>query len=199
MIAYARRSVDWRLITMACLVAPALLGLAAMRPEILWPLQGTAVGLLAAAAAWSMDERSAAVIDTLPRGIAWRTAVRAVAAVPLGAAWIAAVFAAGDHLPAHTGLFVMQGLGGLAAGLAVATWRRARGAACPGVLIAPSLVVVTAAVALVRPAAGTLPLFPLWQQEPWALSAAIWWGLLGAAGLLLAAALLPPRPAGVTR
>lgn len=43
-------------------------------------------------------------------------------------------------------------------------------------------------LALVRPVPERLPLFPIWDFEEWALSAAIWWAVLaGALGLLVIA------------
>jgi len=40
-------------------------------------LQGCAVGLLTGAAAWCFDEPAAAVVDTAPRSLLWRTGARA--------------------------------------------------------------------------------------------------------------------------
>jgi hypothetical protein len=193
---HAARAVPWRIVGAASLLVPALVALAAVRPEALWPLQGVAVGLLAAVVAWSMDERAAAVVDTLPRALWWRTVARAVVVVPLGAVWVAGLHVAGDRFPDHTALFVLQGVAALAAGAAFATWRRAGGAATPGLVVAPTIVVATAVLALVRPVPERLPLFPIWDFEEWALSAAIWWGVLAGALGLLVAALTGGRPAG---
>lgn len=67
MIRHAARAVPWGLVAVACVLVPVLMAITSAWPEVMWPLQGTAIGLLAAVAAWSMDERAAAVVDTLPR------------------------------------------------------------------------------------------------------------------------------------
>lgn len=194
---HAARAVPWRIVAAGSLLVPALVALAAVRPEALWPLQGVSVGLLAAVVAWSMDERAAAVVDTLPRALWWRTAARAVAVVPLAAGWLAGLVIAGDRFPDHTALFVLQGVAALAAGAALTTWRRAGGAPAPGLIVAPVSVVAAAVLALVRPAPERLPLFPIWEFEEWALSAVIWWGVpAGALGLLAAALTRGRAPRG---
>lgn len=198
MIRHASRAVPWGLVVMGCALVPALMAITAAWPRAMWPLQGMTIGLLAAVAAWSMDERAAAVIDTLPRPLWWRTAARAAATVPLASVWVACVLLAGDRLPDHPALFVLQGVAALLAGVALATWRRSRGGAMPGLVIAPAAVVITTGLALVRPVPERLPLFPIWEYERWGLSAAIWWGVLGGAMGLLAVAIQThgtiPRP-----
>lgn len=209
MARYALWAVPWPLVAVCCVVVPCLMAVTAAWPDVVWPLQGTAVGLLAAAAAWSMDERAAAVVDAMPRGLAWRTAARSAAVVPLSVVWTVSVVVAGDRLPDHTSLFVVQGLAALVAGVAVATARRAAGVATPGLVLAPAVLAAVAMLALVRPMPERIPLFPLWEdQEAWARSAAIWWTALAASALLLAAALtgdgrrlparLRQRPAAVS-
>lgn len=196
---HAARAVPWGIVAAVSLLVPALVALASVRPEALWPLQGVAVGLLAATVAWSMDERAAAVVDTLPRALWWRTAARTAPAVPLAAAWLVGLHLAGDRFPDHTALFVLQGVAALAAGTALATWRRAGGAAAPGVVLAPALVVATAGFALIRPVPERLPIFPIWDFEEWALSAVIWWTVLAGSLGLLATALTRGRvPRGRT-
>ena len=101
-------------------------------------------------------------------------------------------------LPRPPALFVLQGAAALAAGAALTTWRRAAGAATPGLVVAPALVVATAGIALIRPLPERLPLFPIWDFEEWALSAAIWWAVLAGALGLLAVALTRGRTAGRT-
>lgn len=192
MIRHAARGVPWPLVAAGCALVPVLMALTAAWPRTMWPLQGTAVGLLAAVAAWSMDERAAVVVDALPRPLWWRTGARSSAGLALAGVWIACVAVAADRLPDHAGLFVLQGLAAIAAGAAVATSRRARGEPTPGRVIAPAAVAIVAALALVRPAPDLLPLFPIWPGERWGLSAAIWWSVLGCAAILMAAALTGP-------
>jgi hypothetical protein len=188
-IRHAAGAVPWALVSAACAFVLALMTVTAAWPKTMWPLQGVAIGLLCAVAAWSTDERAAAVVDTLPRPLWWRTTARSSATVPLALTWIACVLVAARRLPDHAGLFVRQGLVALVAGVALAAWQRRRGAATPGTVIGPSAVAVVTVLALTRPAFVRLPLFPVWEHEPWALSAAIWWVLAACAGLLLAAAL----------
>jgi hypothetical protein len=189
MLRHAARAVPWSLVAAACAVVPVLLAMAAAWPDDVWPLQGIAVGLTAGVGAWCMDERAAAVVDTLPRPLWWRTVARSAALVPLAAVWTASVVAAGDRLPDHQRLFVLQGIAALVAGVAVATARRARGVAMPGLAVAPALVAAVGVVALVRPAADHVPLFPIWPWEAWGRSAVIWWAVLVAAAAALAVAL----------
>ena len=186
MIRHAARAVPWGTVVAACAIVPGLMAITAAWPETMWPLQGVSVGLLAAAAAWSMDERAAAVVDTLPRSLTWRTAARASCAVPLAAVWVACLLVAGARLPDQLGVLLQQGAGALLLGIAVTTWRRARGAATPAFTTAPGILAVVAMLALVRPFPNVLALFPLWDPDEWALSAAIWWALLAAGAVLLA-------------
>src|ERR1700712_2266593 len=92
---------------------------------VLWPLEGTAVGLLAGATAWCFDEVAAAVADAAPRGPAWRAPARAPAVALLLAAWTAPVLHAGDRaLFGHRDAVLVQGLAAMAGGAALAVWFR---------------------------------------------------------------------------
>jgi hypothetical protein len=190
-IRYAARAVPWGTVALACAAVPGLVAVLALDPERMWPLQGVAIGVLAAAAAWCMDERAAALVDTLPRSLGWRTAARALAAVPLAAVWAATLALAAGVMPDHPGLFLRQGAAALLMGVAVATWRRGRGSAMPGATAAPGALGVVAVLALTRPAHADVPLFPAWAGDDWARSGAIWWGLLGAGAVLMAWTLRP--------
>ncbi|MGE0027145.1 MAG: hypothetical protein AB7O78_05550 [Thermoleophilia bacterium] len=189
MIRHAARGVPWGMVALACAIVPGLFAVIALDPDRMWPLQGIAVGLLAAAAAWCMDEDAAAVVDTLPRSLAWRTAARGLAVVPLAAVWAATLIAAAGFLPDHRDLFLRQGAAALLLGVAVATWLRWRGAATPGAAAGTGALAVVAVLSLVRPADDQVPLFPAW--EGWARSGAIWWALLAAGAALLAWSLRP--------
>lgn len=185
MIRYAARAVPWTLVLAGCALTPALMTIVAAWPETMWPLQGTAIGLLAGVAAWSMDETAAAVVDTLPRPLPWRTVARATAIVPLALTWGGCVLIPRDRLPPHTELFLLQGLAALLFAVAFATWRRARGNAVPGTRFASFVIPVAAMLALVRPLPDRVPLFPVWTNEHWTLSLAIWTTLaVGSAALL---------------
>ena len=109
MIGYAVRVLPWRLTLASCALITALMSLVAAWPWVMWPLQGTSVGLIAGAVAWAMDERAAAVVDTLPRSLRWRTTARALIVVPLLGVWIVALVLMRDRIPAHLDLFILQG------------------------------------------------------------------------------------------
>jgi hypothetical protein len=187
-IRFAARAVPWPLVLLSCALTAALMAMAAAWPRIMWPLQGTAVALLAGAAAWSMDETAAAVVDTLPRPLWWRTAARAIAVVPLGLVWAMCVVIPGDRLPPHGELFLLQGLAALLFAVAFVTWRRARGHAGPGAQFASFVIPAVAFLALARPFPDRLPLFPVWPGEAWTLSLGIWSTLAVASAALLAVA-----------
>lgn len=189
MTRYASRAVAWTLVAASCVLVVALMALVAAWPEVVWPLQGAAVGLLAGAAAWSMDETAAAVVDSLPRPLWWRTVARTAAVVPLGLVWTGCVFIAGDRLPPHSELFLLQGFAAVLFAVAFVTWRRAHGEAVPGARFGSAAIAVATAFALIRPLPDRLPLFPIWTFEQWGLSFAIWSALAAASAVLLAIAL----------
>jgi hypothetical protein len=195
-IRYAARAVPWPLVLTTCAVVAALMALVAAWPEVVWPLQGAAVGLLAGAAAWSMDETAAAVVDTLPRPLWWRTAARTAAVVPLALVWSGCVLIAGDRLPPHSDLFLLQGFAAVIVAVAFVTWRRAHGEAAPGDRVAPAAIAAAVALALIRPFPDRVPLFPVWAYEEWGLSLAIWSALAAASAVLLAISLRPARRSG---
>ena len=185
MLRHAARGVPWWLVAAAALLVLGLLALVRYDPWRLWPLQGTAVGLLAAAVGWCLDEPAAAVVDPAPRGLAWRTVARSAAVVVLLAAWSAGVWWAGPGFFGHSWEVFGQGLAATAIGAAWVTWRRARGEATPGQRWAVAVVPVVTAWSLVRPLARQLPVFPYasgGEYGDWASSAAGW----TAAGLLAA-------------
>jgi hypothetical protein len=188
-ILYARRAVPWGLVFGGCVVVASLIAIVAIRPSGAWPLEGTAIGVLAAAAAWSMDETAAAVVDTLPRSLRWRTAARSLAGLPLAGAWVACVLIARDALPPHGGLFVLQGLAAVLAGIAFATRRRALGSACPGTRLASVTIALAGGIAVAPHALQKVPIFPIWTSDRWSLSLALWSGLAFVAAATLAISL----------
>jgi hypothetical protein len=161
-------------------------------PGVMWPLEGTAIGLLAGAAAWSMDERAAAVVDSLPRPLRWRTASRSLALLPLGLTWTACVLLPARRLPPHTDLFLLQGLAAVLFALALVTIKRAHGQAEPGSRFAAIAIPATALFALARPVPQRLPLFPVWPSERWDLSFVLWSTLALTSVVILAAGLRAP-------
>jgi hypothetical protein len=190
MVRHAARGVPWPLIGAAALLLPGLLALVRYDPWTLWPLQGTAVGLLAGAVGWCLDERAAAVVDAAPRGLAWRTVARSAGIVVLLAFWSAGVWWARGALYGHPWAVFGQGVAAAAIATAWVTWRRACGEASPGQRWAVTVIPATTAWALVKPLDRQLPVFPYAfgnEYGDWAVSAASWTavGLLAAVLLLL--------------
>lgn len=192
MLAYAVRAVPWIRIVLAATLVVVLMELVRWDPWTLWPLQGTAVGLLAGAAAWCFDETAAAVVDCVPRGLAWRTAARSQGLVLLVVAWTTVVLHAGDAaLFGHRYAVLLQGVAAVAAGAAYSCWRRSRGEAVPGMLFATAVVPTVTAWALIRPFDEHLVVFPYGSTTPqgWDLSVAGWSILAASAVAVLTAAL----------
>jgi len=196
MLAYAARAVPWRRVALAAALVVALMELVRWDAWTLWPLQGTAVGLLAGAAAWSMDEASAVVVDTTPRGLAWRTMARGPAVVLLALVWVMVCLRAGAvALFGHREAVLVQGLVAIAAGLAYACWRRAHGAAMPGLLFATAVVPGVTAWALARLFDDQLAVFPYGTTSAhgWQLST-VGWLVLGVLAVLMIVAALAEVP-----
>lgn len=158
-------------------------------PWSLWPLQGIAVGLVAAAVAWCLDEPAGAVVDAAPRSLWWRTVARTAGIAGLVGVWTVAVWWTSDSLFGHPWAVWTQGLAGAAAGAAWTTWRRSIGARTPGVALAAGLLPVVALWALVRPFARSIPVFP-YAGGDWTTSTAGWLavGVVAVVFLVLATA-----------
>src|SRR5215218_9141615 len=119
MLRYAARAVPWLRVSLAAGLVVLLMELVRWDPWVLWPLEGTAVGLLAGAAAWCFDETAAAVADTSPRGLAWRAAARSPAVLLLILAWaFAAARLGNDATFGHLDAVRVQGLAAIAIGAA---------------------------------------------------------------------------------
>ncbi|MBU2664028.1 hypothetical protein KOI35_11055 [Actinoplanes bogorensis] len=193
MLRHAARAVPWLLVGAAALLIVGLLAAVRYDNWTLWPLQGTAVGLLAGAVGWCLDEPAAAVVDPAPRGLAWRTAARASGIVVLLAAWSGAVWWARDALFGHASTVLAQGLTAAAVATAWVTWRRSAGEATPGQRWATVVVPVVTAWALVRPFEEHIPVFP-YAFSGWDTSIIGWSTAgIGAAVLLMLGAAGPAR------
>lgn len=182
---HAARAVPWTVVVASSALVAGLVLLTAQRPSMLWPLFGTAVGLIVAATASAADEPAAAVVDTLPRGLVWRTAARFLVVPVVLVAWVGPVWAARSDLPDHLGLFVLQGVTAALVGIAVPMWLRARGSSEPGRVVATIAVPVAAALALMRPFTAHVPLFPIWPSENWARGTLLWSATAVAASVLV--------------
>ncbi len=189
MTGYARRALPWTLLGCCALLVLVAMALVARWPHVMWPLQGVAVGLLAAAGAWCVDEPAAAVVDAAPRSLRWRTTARSLGLLPMLGLWIGTVVAVRDQLFGHAADVGLQGCVALVAGCAIGTWARTRGLAAPGRQIATATVPAAAFLALTRPVEQHLPLFPYLETGPWASSLALWTVAGAAASALLATSL----------
>lgn len=187
MIRFAFRAAPWPLLLFGCGAVAGLMICVALRPDVMWPLQGTSVGLLAGLVAFAMDERCAAIVDTLPRPLWWRTAGRGLVVVPVTAAlWAVSLDWAGARLPGHRGVFLLQGAAAIVGALAVTACQRANGAAEPGTAFASAAIPVAAMLALARPWEHVLPVFPAWPYEDWSRTRVIWLAVLLAGVVVLA-------------
>lgn len=171
---YIRAATPWAILGSTVALLVGLLVIVACWPYSMWPLHGGAVGLIAGASAWAVDEECASVVDVTPRPLWWRSACRVVTPVVLSATWVGCHLAARRRLPDHLNLFLLEGVTAAALGFAGGTLLRSWGRAEPGQWIASLACPLTLAVALARPATGLAPVFPIWPSENWARSAAIW-------------------------
>jgi hypothetical protein len=193
MFAYGLRGTPWSFVATAAVVVLALMDVVRRWPGQTWPLQGIAVGLVACAVAWCLDEPLAEVVDSAPRGLAWRTASRAPAIVGVLAGWLLATWWARDGLFGHARDVALQGVGAAAIAAAVVGWRRAWGEPSPGQRFGIAVVPAVTAWVLVRPLDNRVPLFPFTELGDWAASRTLWFAVLIAGVGLAVLALAAPR------
>lgn len=185
MTVHLARGVPWlRLLVTSALLLGLLVTLRE-DPLTLWPLQGTAVGLLAAAVGWCFDDASAEVVDPLPRDLHWQASVRLLPVLLLLVAWSVGCWWVRDALLAHPWAIWGQGLAAAAVACAWVLWRRIRGEAEPGHLWALAVVPIVTGWALLHPARATLPVFPYAGEDATAWSLSVCgWAVLGCLGLV---------------
>lgn len=196
MTSYVVRAVPWTRVALAAGLVAVLMELVRWDPWTLWPLEGTAVGLLAGATSWCFDETAADVVDPSPRGLAWRTIARSPGPLLLVGTWTAVVLHAGDAAAfGHRDEVWIQGIASSLAGAAYSTWRRSCGEASPGLRFATAVVPATTAWALLRPFDSRLPVFPYATTSPvsWEQSATGWVALSIAACVGLCVVLADAR------
>ncbi|MEU4606265.1 hypothetical protein AB0F43_25015 [Kribbella sp. NPDC023972] len=193
MIRYAARAVPWGLLGTGAGFTIALLLLVEQWPYTLWPLQGAAVGLLAATVVWCYPEPAAAVVDTLPRGLWWRTTARSAGAVAVLALWLVAVRATRPGYFGHAEDVAWQGIALLVAAAGLLTWQRSRGSTGPARAVSAGIVGVALFVALARPFADVVPVFPYTAGDDWTTSRVLWVSLPLVVGVI---SLVRPRRQG---
>ena len=196
MTGYVARAVPWTRVALAAGLVVVLMELVRWNPWVLWPLEGTAVGLLAGATAWCFDETSAAVVDAAPRGLAWRTMARSPGPLVLLVTWTAVVLHTGaESTFEHRDEIWFQGVAACLAGAAYTSWRRSGGEASPGLKFATAVVPATTAWALLRPLDRHLSVFPYATTTPagWDRSTSGWVALAIAAVVTLGVVLADAR------
>ena len=174
MIRYAARAVPWGILGTGVGLTIGLLLLVEHRPYTLWPLQGMAVGLLAATVVWCYPEPAAAVVDTLPRGLWWRTTARSAGAVVVVVLWLVAVRETRPGYFGHAADVAWQGIALVIAAAGFLTWQRSRGSDGPARAASAGIVGVAVFVALARPFADAVPVFPYTADDDWTTSRALW-------------------------
>ena len=196
MIRAAARAVPWGLLGIGAGLVVGLLLLVERWPYELWPLQGAAVGLLAATVVWCYPEPAAAVVDTLPRGLGWRTAARSAGAVAVVLLWLVAVRETRPGYFGHALDVAWQGIALAVAAAGFLTWLRSRGSDGPARAVSAGIVGVALFVALARPFADAVPVFPYMADDDWARSRWLWASLPAAVVLLNLVSLAHPRRPG---
>ncbi|MFG1813842.1 hypothetical protein ACGFIF_08770 [Kribbella sp. NPDC049174] len=174
MIRYAARAVPWGLLGTGAALTIGLLLLVERWPYTLWPLQGAAVGLLAATVVWCYPEPAAALVDTLPRGLRWRTTARSAGAVALVTVWLVAVRETRTGYFGHAMDVAWQGTALVVAAAGFLTWQRSRGSDGPARATSAGIVGVALFVALARPFADVVPVFPYLADDDWSTSRLLW-------------------------
>ncbi len=151
---------------------------------------GPAATLLAAAAAFTLDEPSAAIVDVTPTSRIRRTAARAYAlSVPLLAGvGLASAIHTRDAALSTTELAAAV-VGNVLLGFAAACAAR-RSSAEPGILVATTITVTFVAASLIPPIARRVQLFP--TSPTASVSSTTWWTLIIVAGILTIAAATHP-------
>jgi hypothetical protein len=196
MTGYMARAVPWTRVALAAGLVVVLMELVRWNPWMLWPLEGTAVGVIAGATAWCFDEAAAAVVDSSPRGLAWRTMARSPGPLLLVVTWTAVVLHAGGKTTfGHGDEIWIQGVAASLAGAAYSIWRRSCGESSPGLMFATAVVPATTAWALLRPFDRRLAVFPYATTSPsgWDHSATGWVALTFAAVVVLCVVLADAR------
>jgi hypothetical protein len=140
-----------------------------------------AFALLAAAAAFTLDEPASSVVDVTPTGPAARTALRSLALlVPLGAG-LGLVLACAFRAPALSWAAIGLALAGnvlLGFAIACVAWRHTGE---PGAWASSAVAFVLIMLSLVPALAARVQTFPTTAAARGGLSSNAWWGLAGGA------------------
>ena len=187
---YLRRAIPWMAL-LGCLAGALVLAVALDRwPTTAMILLPALVATCAAAAAFTFDEVSLAVVEVTPRGSSWRRAARLGAALlPLGV-WSLVVAVGPGDLPLSRGSWMLVGVAAIAltAGLAGLASRRA--VATPGGSLAAVVVLAVLSPLVVGEFLGWESLYPIGDFTSGVLT---FWLAVAAAGVLACLASLRLR------
>ncbi len=180
MTAIMLRAVGWPAIcavtaTAAAVGACGVIFLNSAGPQLLT----IAFALLAAAAAFALDEPASSVVDVTPTGPGARTAVRSLALLVPLCAGLGLVLACALRARALPWTAIGLALAGnVLLGFAIACVARQR-VGEPGAWASSAAAFVLIAPPLVPSLAGRVHTFPTTVQDPQGLSSNAWWALVG--------------------
>lgn len=156
----------------------------------MWLTAGIAVSLLGFAVSRLLDEPAAALVDTLPRPLWWRTCARLLPAAALALVWCAGLAALDVGAVVRVDLLQLYGVGTVLLAAATCTALRRRGHAVPGYAVGSTIFLLFLYLALRNPVPQLLPLFPL-LTDPEIVASQRWWTITTlAAAVVLAASSL---------
>lgn len=185
MLRYSARVLPLPALVAGTLGAATLLGLVHLRPSLMLQAAGIAAAAVAATASGLFDEPAAALVDTLPRPLWWRTVARLAPAAVLAVLWVAGAAMVDSQGVGRPDVLRLQGLGAILLGVAASVWLRRRGHATPGATVARTLLLAVLFLVTVNPFDRALPLFPFGALGDWEASRRLWTVLVvaGAAAL----------------
>jgi len=183
------RAVPWPAIGAITILALALgtAGVALAHSPTGPILLAVASALLAAAAAFALDEPASAVVDVTPTRPARVARVRAVALIPPAtAAFLLITAMALRHPGLSTPAMGLAVLGNLLLGFAVAATARRRTGE-PGPAAATTLALALIVLPRVGPISQHVQTFPTTVAAPDAVSSNVWWAAAGVTSLIVIA------------
>lgn len=181
------RGVPWPPLLSTTAAGAALLGLAATSPRgwLGLHLLGVAVALVAAAAAFALDEPAAEVVDATPYSLQRRNLTRtAVVALPVGLSTVLLGLTWLGRSPATFWRLGLQLVGVVVVGLAVTAAAR-RGRPTPGDLVGSVVALAVVGLTVYDPLARWVPILPLTTDWHPGRTAAVWCGAICVGVLVL--------------
>lgn len=169
------RGVDWAVVLGGSAAGAAILAGCVAFGEDGPPLTYARLGLavLAAAAAFVLDEPAAAAVDAVPATRRRRTVARTIAAgVPLAVWAVGAVALHWRNPSTPLAALLVEGAGVVAVAVAASAALRSAGWAEPGEAVAPAVAAAVLAALIFQPPPRSVPAFPV--ADGWAASTALW-------------------------